>query len=72
MSFYSKGVFEAVCKNKLHGSCVASRTVSKIVDPELGRPRGGRPLGVLAAWLSKHGCSSKSEHWDVENFTAPA
>jgi hypothetical protein len=71
ISFYAKGVFEAVCKNKLHGNCVASRSVSKIIDAKLGRPKGGRPLGVLLAWLAKHDCSTKSEHWSIENFTAP-
>ena len=70
VSFYSKGVFEAVCKNKSHGSCVASRTVSQVVDPKLGRPRGGRPLGFLVSWLAKHDCSTKAEHWSIENFTA--
>ena len=72
MSYYSKGVFEAVCKNKLHGNCVVSRTVSQVVDPQLGRPRGGRPLGIMAAWLSKHTCRSKSENWKLENFSAPS
>ena len=70
VSFYQKGVFEAVCKNKSHGSCVASRTVSEIVDPMLGRPKGGRPLGTLLSWLAKHDCLTKEQHWNVENFMA--
>ena len=69
VSFYSKGVFEAVCKNQLHGSCVVSRSVSAIVDPNLGRPRGGRPLGVMLAWLAAHDCKTKSEHWAIEDFS---
>ena len=24
----------------------------------------------MLAWLSKHACSTKSEHWSFENFTA--
>ena len=66
IAYYTKGVFEAVCRT--HDSCVVSRTVSKVTDRELGRPRGGRPLGVMAAWLSKHRCATKDDHWDYENF----
>ena len=68
ISYYSKGVFEAVCKT--HASCVVSRTVSKVTDQVLGRPRGGRPLGVMASWLSKHSCATKEEHWRYEHFSA--
>ena len=67
IGYYQKGVFEAVCRK--HNSCVVSRTVSAKQDKSLGRPKGGRPLGVMAAWLSKHSeCASKEDHWQYHNF----
>ena len=69
IAYYSKGVFEANCKT--HDSCVVSRTVSNLTDRSLGRPRGGRPLGVMVAWLSKHRCATKADHWDYPNFCVP-
>ena len=69
IAYYSKGVFEANCKT--HDSCVVSRTVSNLIDRTLGRPRGGRPLGVMVAWLSKHRCATKADHWDYPHFCVP-
>lgn len=65
ISFYpSKQAFEAVCDNRGHGRCVATRTCrGKGKGPD-GFRRGGRPVGFLAAWLKagEH-VASKEEHW---------
>lgn len=66
ISYYeSKKVFEATCRNPAHGKCVLTRTCNaRGVVAETGAPRGGRPVGFLAAWLLKSGrAGSKAEHW---------
>lgn len=64
VSFYhSKMSFEAVCDNRLHGRCVATRGVRPqgLVD---GVPRAGRPVGFLAAWLEAgESAATKADHW---------
>lgn len=65
ITFYaSKGVFEATCRNPEHGKCVLTRTHKGKPPSAPGRfPKGGRPLGLLAAWMEKGGVGSKEEHW---------
>lgn len=66
ISFYrSKMAFEAVCDNKAHGRCVATRTArAKGGVGADGHPRCGRPLGFLAAWLARgEHVTTKTEHW---------
>lgn len=65
ITFYaSKGVFEATCRNPDHGKCVLTRTHKAKASSARGQPpKGGRPLGLLAAWLEKGGVGSKEEHW---------
>lgn len=70
ITFYeSKGVFEAVCRNPLHGKCVLTRTSRCRAGTEGSEtPLGGRPLGFLAAWLLKAEVGSKAEHWEPERM----
>lgn len=65
ISFYeSKGAFEAVCEHPLHGKCVATRTQKSNDMLANGWPKGGRPVGFLAAWLHKGStCDTKEGHW---------
>ena len=70
ISYYeSKGAFKAVCENRAHGRCVLTRTCkSRGVLPN-GGPRGGRPVGFLAAWLGRAEASQdKAGHWIPEAF----
>lgn len=65
-SYTSKGSFELVCRNPAHGKCVLARS-AKARGAVPGRiPRGGRPLGLLAAWLENGHVASKEEHWSPE------
>lgn len=65
ITFYlQKNVMEATCRNLDHGKCVLTRTVRCRAGTEGNPfPKGGRPLGFLAAWLCRAGCASKEEHW---------
>lgn len=66
ISYYaSKSAFEAVCENKSHGRCVMTRTCrGKAASVEGGAPKGGRLVGMLAAWLGHSAsCGTKGEHW---------
>lgn len=65
ISFYSKkNAFEGVCQNPEHGKCVATRTNKSKGLCEDGLPKGGRPVGFLAAWLShSETTQTKEEHW---------
>lgn len=65
VSFYnSKHAFEAVCDNRSHGRCVATRSCSGRGTGEGGFPRSGRPVGFLAAWLGAgQGVETKADHW---------
>lgn len=65
IAFYgSKSAFEAVCDHPAHGRCVATRTNKGRGKTAEGFPRGGRPVGFLAAWLQTGGAAAtKDEHW---------
>lgn len=68
--YASKRSFEAICRNPAHGKCVLTRSAK-------GRktePRGGRPLGFMAAWLQQGHVASKEVHWSPEvlNSSLPA
>lgn len=66
ISFYaSKNVMEATCRVPSHGKCVLTRTVRcRQGTEEHLVPKGGRPLGMLAAWLLKAGAAeTKEAHW---------
>lgn len=67
IAFYgSKSAFEAVCDNAAHGRCVATRTNKGRGTTSEGVPRGGRPVGFLAAWLrAGEALGTKEEHWLV-------
>ena len=53
LCFYRKySNFEAVCGNPAHGCCIVRRTPLKRRDGPDGKPRGGRPCGFLAGFLS--------------------
>ena len=73
ISYYaSKSAFEAVCEVREHGRCVVTRTRNARITDADGRQYGGRPVGMLAAWLARgHECTSKEDHW-AQRFTAPA
>lgn len=60
----SKQAFEAVCCNKAHGRCVATRTQRGKRKGADGWPATGRPCGFLAAWLAAgESLATKEEHW---------
>lgn len=62
------GKFEAICRNPAHGKCVLTRThrAKQGLTPS-GFPKGGRPLGLLAAWLLKADhTDSKEAHWSTD------
>lgn len=66
IAFYeSKRIFQATCDNKAHGQCKLTRTCNSQAAGSHGAPRGGRPVGFLAAWLA-HGehLGSKADHWE--------
>lgn len=69
ISFYAKKMaFEAVCDNAAHMRCVATRTCRARAAAGGGPPRGGRPVGFLAAWLSAgQDVATKEEHWQLFN-----
>ena len=73
ISFYAdRGRFEAVCKckNPSHGKCVATRNNRGRPDRGAGPdapPIGGRPLGMLSAWLALD-CPSKESHFLPGSF----
>lgn len=67
LCFYKKYEnFEAVCGNPAHGpNCIVRRTPNRKFAGEDGMPRGGRPPGMLAAWLSlAFACKTREEHKD--------
>lgn len=70
ISFYrSKNAFEAVCDHPAHGRCVLTRTARGKAAGGEGIPRGGRPVGFLAAWLSAGAdCATKADHWQPERL----
>lgn len=54
----------AECQNPAHGRCVKTKTVRKPKRRTTANVGQGRPLGLLAAWLSKgQSLQSKEEHW---------
>lgn len=67
ITFYESkgGAFEAICRNPAHGKCVLTRGArgKPGASSSTSAPRGGRPLGFLAAWLAKGDAASKEEHW---------
>ena len=59
--------FEANCMCG-HGKCVLTRTC-RGKRSGAAVPRGGRPLGFLAAWLHAGlDCPSKAAHWHADAF----
>lgn len=75
ISFYaSKGAFEAVCENRLHGRCVLTRTnASKRARHDAGGVAiGGRPVAFLAAWLGAgQDLPTKEAHWSADAMERP-
>lgn len=72
--FYpSRGEFVAHCGNKDHGRCVLTRTrYGKVPDDDPDAvPLGGRPLGMLLAWLACNGQDTKAGHWTVAALNRP-
>lgn len=64
IAFYeSKNSFEAVCRNPAHGKCVLTRTAKARATAAGQMPKGGRPLGQMAAWLEQGGLPDKAAHW---------
>lgn len=65
ISYYtSKNAFEAVCDNKSHRRCVATRSSNGRGTGDGGFPRAGRPVGFLAAWLGAgEAVATKEDHW---------
>eukprot|EP00971_Amphidinium_carterae_P066072 1308965-Amphidinium_carterae.1 len=60
--YANKGYFECVCGNKFHGRCVLTRN-AKAKKVAGGRFAGGRPLGMMLAWLAKSfDFPTKSDH----------
>eukprot|EP00959_Pyramimonas_sp_CCMP1952_P129530 2708524-Pyramimonas_sp.AAC.1 len=68
LCYYSQYTnFEAVCGNPDHGRCVMRRAPKKKFDGPDGVPRGGRPVGFMAAWLSlSHEVDSRAAHKDTD------
>lgn len=64
IAYYDKkNIFEATCTNKDHGWCKLTRT-NKAKNPRANDPVGGRPIGLMAAWLeSGETLATKEEHW---------
>ena len=67
---HSTGNFEATCKNPAHGRCVLTRkgleASKKKRKVGAGYARGGRPVGLMAAWLAKKDdVPSKKAHMDL-------
>eukprot|EP00971_Amphidinium_carterae_P348670 6490620-Amphidinium_carterae.3 len=66
ISYYAgKCMFEAVCFR--HKACKLSRT-SNGTKPKNDCIYGGRPLGMMMKWLSLENVSSKSEHWQKDDW----
>lgn len=65
VSYYpSKAAFEAVCENAAHGRCVLTRSCRSRGVTAAGLPKGGRPVGFLAAWLGHaESTPTKAAHW---------
>lgn len=70
VSYYpSKNAFEAVCADPEQGRCVLTRTAKGKAGGGGNIPRGGRPIGFLAAWLSAgQDCATKEGHWKRERL----
>lgn len=70
ISYYaSKSAFQAVCEASAHGRCVLTRTCRAKGSGPGARPKGGRPVGFLAAWLGHaEACAGKEQHWDPACF----
>lgn len=67
ISYYaSKNSFEAICRNPAHGKCVLTRTAKGKPGPAGKPPKGGRPLGFMAAWLQHSPVADKVMHWSPE------
>lgn len=64
------GQFEAVCRNPNHGKCVLTRKAHARPTAEGMVPKGGRPLGFLAAWLERGDVPDKASHWAPEVMRA--
>lgn len=59
----------AECQNPAHGRCVKTKTGRKQQRQTTATVGQGRPLGLLAAWLSKgRGLQPKGEHWSMEHM----
>ena len=71
-AFYlSKGDFEAICMRKEHkgatARCVLTKQAMTYKNDKGGVLRGGRPLGLMVAWLArgcKDSCDTKACHRD--------
>jgi hypothetical protein len=61
LAFYeTNNTFQATCGNAFHGACVLSRRNTR------GAHMQGRPVGLLAAWLSISGVyDTKEGHWEA-------
>eukprot|EP00971_Amphidinium_carterae_P345143 6485926-Amphidinium_carterae.1 len=66
----SKGAFECVCGNALHGKCVLTRTARGHYNKKEKRTVAGRPLGFLACWAADSTCLTRSAHWDKTRWEA--
>lgn len=66
--YESKRSFEAVCRNPAHGKCVLTRSSRGRGGGPGVPPRGGRPLGLMAAWLLRGNVAGKGEHWAPANL----
>lgn len=67
ISFYSsKKSFEAVCGNPLHKTDSRCVRTCGVTSSALC---GGRPLGLLAAWLANNAQANKAEHWAADQFS---
>lgn len=65
ISFYkNKGDFEARCRCHRAERCVLTRQNVAYNDHAApnDEPRGGRPLGLMVAWLARGECACKSDH----------
>lgn len=73
ISFYpSKNAFEAVCEHRGHGRCVLTRTRNPKRNTGALGAAGGRPVGLMAAWLGcGEGLPTKDAHWKQEALERP-
>lgn len=74
IAFYpSKMAFQAVCDHRDHGRCVVTRTCRGHGKTPAGHPKGGRPVGFLAAWLGAgEQLPTKADHWAPAVFRQDA